>query len=327
MTVVKCYSQESICGQKEILFPIIKLLNFPSPKPGEKLDQDDVLTDLQWWIADELTQKNPSLKINRVFLALEDAQSLFGSGYKYILLASIVNQDGGIQLRLTLKSSCSDKVLAKTDVFLPYAFSNPEQVAQLARQAASTLSSLINIKEFELHERDANSYGLGGEFWGGRVGITVDKTLVKGQETQVQMKVIDCDGEVLRNKLISTERTIGGILTPATFTTNADGIATAKFRMTTDKKAIIVAQCKTENVQGCQDLYTGVEFIKGLEGIPIKIEVVFSEDETRTMKRATLPGIKIKGGEEYYRRTRKNDAEVLKPHRFSKPVLFNKCAV
>ena len=152
-TVVKCYSQqESICGQKEILFPTIKLLNFPSQTPGGKSEQDDMLTDLQFVIATELTQKNPSLQINRVFLALEDAQSFFGAGYKYILLASIINQDGGIQLRLTLKSSCSDKVLAKTDVFLPYAFfsENPEQAAQLARQAASTLSSLININEFEL---------------------------------------------------------------------------------------------------------------------------------------------------------------------------------
>ena len=300
MTVLKCYSQESECGQREVLFPTIKLLNFPTPKPGEKSDQDDVLTDLQFVMAGELTQKNPSLKINRVFMASEDAKSFFGNSYKYILLVSIVKQGGGIQLLLTLKSSCSDKVLAKTDVFLPYALitENPEQVTQLARQAASTLASLINIEEFELKERAAHNYGLGGENWGGRVDITVDKTLVKGQETQVQMKVIDCDGEVLKNKQISTNRTIGGVFTPAIFTTDADGIATAKFRMTSDKRAIIVALCKTENVQGCQDLYTGSEIIKGLGGNPIKIEIAFFQDETRTLKRATLPGIKVKGGEE-----------------------------
>src|SRR5687768_6790458 len=81
MTVVKCYSQgrESVCGQREILFPTIKLLNFPSPKPGGKSEQDDVLTDLQFAIATELTRKNPFLIINREFLTPEVAKSFFGT--------------------------------------------------------------------------------------------------------------------------------------------------------------------------------------------------------------------------------------------------------
>ncbi|HEX6332718.1 MAG TPA: hypothetical protein VFZ78_00750, partial [Flavisolibacter sp.] len=58
------------------------------------------------------------------------------------------------------------------------------------------------------------------------------------------------------------------------------------------------AQCETLNVMGCQDLYTGTAIIKGLGGAPVKVEIWYGQTETKTLKRATLPGIQVSGGQE-----------------------------
>lgn len=147
-----------------------------------------------------------------------------------------------------------------------------------------------------MNEREAKNYGLGGDLWDGYVEITMDKTLVKGEETRVVMKVVDCDGLVLKNKEISTAGTGGGIFTPAKFKTDNEGMAIVKFKMTTDKTAFVKASCETKNVWGCDDLYTGTEAVKGIEGAPVKVSINYEQDKTNTLKPIAPPGVDKKGG-------------------------------
>ena len=219
------------------------------------------------------------------------------SNYKYTIYGTIVQSSSDYVLRLWMQPACSNKIIAETEVrFQIY----PElDLDKITQQAAAQLGPQIKkVFDFELNERDTNGYGLGGDLWNGYIDINMENTLAKGEETRVVMKVVDCDGRVLHDKEISTAGTVGGIFTPAKFKTNGEGVAIVKFRMTTDKTAFVKASCETKNVWGCEDLYTGTEAVKGLAGTPIKVSVNYEQYETKTLKRATLPGIKITGGEE-----------------------------
>jgi hypothetical protein len=65
--------------------------------------------------------------------------------------------------------------------------------------------------------------------------------------------------------------------------------------MGSGKSAIIDAHHVYQKPYGCEGVKLGSTPIGG---IPIKVEVSYVQNETKTIKRATLPDIKIKGGEE-----------------------------
>ncbi|MGZ5210537.1 MAG: Ig-like domain-containing protein, partial [Kaistella sp.] len=87
--------------------------------------------------------------------------------------------------------------------------------------------------------------------------------------------------------------TTGGTVTPSTVTTDAAGKAKASFKMGSGKSAIIDAHHVYEKPYGCEYVKLGSTPIGG---IPVKVELSYIQNETRWIKRATLPGIKIKGG-------------------------------
>jgi hypothetical protein len=193
-------------------------------------------------------------------------------------------------------TTCSNKVLAQPEV--SFQMYPSWDAAQVAGEAVSKFNSLVNIETFEDDERDSENYGKGGDLWGGGIMITAEKKMVKGEEAPVTIRVVDCDNVVLSNKLISTNGTAGGVFNPATFKTNSNGTALVKFRLTADKAAVMKLQSEIKNVWGCPDLYTGSEVVTGIGGVPVKIEVDYFQDETKTVKRPTLPGVQIEGGEE-----------------------------
>ncbi|MFN2440123.1 MAG: hypothetical protein ABR503_13045 [Chitinophagaceae bacterium] len=285
------------CGDRTaIAFHKIEWLGIQKPEDPVLLEQWEKL-DILWpeiaYQFDKLNNKK-CLYVRQVGKGTQNSDVAV---FNYSIYGIVIQSASDYILKLWLQPSCSNKILAETEVrFQLYPVIDVDRITQ---QAAAQLGPLMNVIEnFESNERDSKNNGLGGDLWGGSIMITMDNALVKGEETRVIMRVVDCDHTVLKNKQISTEGTSGGVFTPAKFNTNADGTAIVKFKMTTDKTAIVKAACETKNVWGCQDLYTGTAAVKGIEGVPLKVSINYEQNETKTVKRATLPGIKIKGGED-----------------------------
>lgn len=290
---IKASAQEcKNCGERTAIgFHKIEWLGIQKPEDPVMLGQWEKLNDL--W--PEISYKFYQLFKNDKCLVID--QVIANNFFTYNIFGIIVKSTNDYFLKLWIQPVCSNKILAETAVhFQIYPVMDVDRISQ---QAVAQFGPLLKvIDDFEVKERNARNYGLGGDLLGGQIMITMDNKMAKGEETRVVMKVLDCDGTVLNNKEITTKGTSGGIFTPSKFMTDAEGTAIVKFKMLTDKTAIVKASCETKNVWGCTDLYTGSEVVEGIGGLPVKVSIHYEENETRTMKRATLPGIKIKGGEE-----------------------------
>lgn len=302
LSIVYANAQEcEPCGERTLVnFQEIEWLGIQKPEDSVMLNEWNKLNDNDlWYLIDQRIQQffleGSCLYIKTT--SNNPQRSAGAKNNKYTIYGTIIHASQDYVLRLFMHPACSNEVIAETEVrFQMYPFFD---IDKIATQAANQLvPQLLNVHDYEMRQRDTKNFGLGGDLSGGNIEITIDKKLVKGEETTVRMLVADCDGFILKNKEISTAGTSGGIFTPAKFNTGADGIAIVKFKMLTDKVAVINAACETKNVQGCQDLYTGSEVVKGIGGMPVKVSIEYDQFETRTMKRATLPGIEIKGGEE-----------------------------
>jgi len=279
------------CGKRDVFYRFHRMF-LEEPNDSILLVEFDKL-----YLLEELVVKN--LETSPVFHLVPVTEKTNYTGQHGYLLEGLLaySADKQYTLTLILSTTCSKKLLGQTEVsFQMYPSWDPEKVAA---EALQKLNAVANVQAFEDRERDSKKYGLGGDLWGGRIKVVSGQNkLVKGQETMVTVEVVDCDGLVLTNKPVSTQGTSGGVFTPASFTTNAKGEATVKFKLTTDQTAILKAQSEIKNVWGCQDLYTGTGIIKGISGTPVKIEIDFTQEETRTLKRPSIPGLKVQGGEE-----------------------------
>jgi hypothetical protein len=285
------------CGEHTaIAFQKIEWLEIQKPEDSALLEEWEKLEILWSEISYQLDQffKNDKCLSIRQTVRTTKTPNV-ASNYRYTIYGIILDYSSGYTLRLWMQPACSDKKIAEAEIqFQMYPFLDVDKITQ---QAAAQLGPQIKkIHDYELAERDSKNYGLGGDLSEGYIEITMDNKMVKGEETRVVMKVVDCDGQVLKNKEISTAGTVGGVFTPAKFKTDADGSAIVKFRMTTDKTAFIKAACETKNVWGCDDLYTGTEAVKGIAGAPFKVSINYEQNETHWVNRATLPGVKIAGG-------------------------------
>ena len=287
------------CGERTLVnFQQIEWLGIQKPEDSVLLNEWSKLEDL-WHLVTQRCEtffKDGScLFIKQTFRESQSAG--IQKNNKYTLYGTILPGASDYVLQLFMHPACSKEIVAQTEIhFQIYPFFDLDKIAT---QAANDLvPKLQNIYDFEQKQRRTKNYGFGGDLSGGHIEITMDKTLVKGEETQVELRVVDCDGELLKNRDISTAGTIGGIFTPAKFKTNSEGKATVKFKMLTNKTAFVKVSSEIKNVWGCDDLYTGTEAIKGLEGAPVKVTISYNQYETKIMRRATLPGVKIKGGDE-----------------------------
>ena len=294
---IKASAQEcQDCGERSAIgFQKIEWLGIQKPDDPVLLEQWEKL-DILW---SETAYQFDQLKVKcKIFRQTgKDTDNSDISNFNYRVFGIIHQSASDYVLKLWMQPSCSNQIIGEREVrFQLYPVLD---VDRITTEAAAQINSLVALIEaFEDKQRLSKNFGLGGDLWGGRIKITMPNKLAKGEEARVIMEVIDCDNLVLENKQITTVGTSGGVFTPSTFTTDSEGRAIVKFRMTTDKTAIVKAACETKNIWGCQDLYTGTEAIKGIGGAPIKVTVLYEQDETKTMKRATLPSIKISGGEE-----------------------------
>ena len=288
-----------LCGDRTLVnFQKIEWLGIEKPEDSVLLNEWNKLEDL-WWVilrrCEDFFPKGNCVELSPTFRNSEGGGG--AKNNKYTMYGTIVHVGGDYVLRLFIMPACSEEEIGSAEIrFQMYPFFDLDKIATEA--AHKIVPELLKIYEFERTRRASGNYGLGGDLSGGQIQINISKKMAKGEEKRIVLTVIDCDERPLRNRMISTAGTTGGIFTPATFKTDGEGKAIAKFKMTANKIAVLKASCETKNVWGCDDLYTGTAVVTAIDGAPVKVSINYQQNETRTLKRATLPGIEIKGGEE-----------------------------
>ena len=244
------------------------------------------------------------LKVGETYTNLPEGNiSEFGD---YYTTGYVKQQGDGYVMHIELQASCSRKVVAAATVQFQLLTSG--QMAQnIGQQAASQLTPLIDkIRKFELQERENNKYvalaTLGDD---DIIIIPKKRNLAQGEQTELDITLKDCDGKVLPNREIlfgagsisgmAITGTLGGTVTPSNVTTDANGKAKATFKMGADRSAVINAHHLFNLPTGCPYAKVGSTPIGT---IPVKVELDYYQNESKTTKRITLPGIKIKGGNE-----------------------------
>ena len=291
LTCFNSIAQQAAC-KKPFLFYLFEQVDVQEPEDAAHREKYAKIAVLKNKVQ-ELVLSNPSF----VVVPFTNFKELKRFGQGYILVGSVQYDRGGKDYRfyLTLMATCGTPIV---DVQAPFQLYGDWEPEGMASAAIKGLFEKVDIHKWELNERASKNVGLGGFYRGGEITLVMDRGLMKGQSTNVLVRVVDCDGQSLPNKKITTTGTTGGTFTPSTFTTNDNGSALVKFTKTGDKMAIAKAQCETNNVSACKDQYTGTALVAGIEGTPVRIDIDYFENTWQSLKRATLPGVKITGGEE-----------------------------
>jgi hypothetical protein len=253
-----------------------------------------------------LVEEKEIAKVGLTYTNLPPAGDVSRFG-NYLITGSVRQQDSGYIMNIELQAACSRKVVASASV--PFqASTSSEYMTSIAYQAASQLSPLIEkIKQFELKERnESDIISLDDNFAESIIIKPKKRNLAAGEQTGLEISLKDCDGTPLPNrKIVFTNGslngiqisagTTGGTVLPESVITDANGKAKATFKMGNQKTAMIEAYHIYEKPYGCESVKLGSTPIGGA---PVKVEISYLQNETRTVQRATLPGIKISGGEE-----------------------------
>jgi alpha-1,2-mannosyltransferase len=144
-------------------------------------------------------------------------------GVDYLVEGAITGGPGAYTVSVSLEDAVTRAVIATGSA----TFATAEQGLAATEQAARQLTPALNeIRAYQQRLRDA----------GGNVAIlaalavTPERQSVKvGESTPVKLALGDCDGQPLKDRTLEL-RASGGTLTPATVTTDAQGLATVTFR-------------------------------------------------------------------------------------------------
>lgn len=253
-----------------------------------------------------LNEESEILKVGETYTNLPPSGDVSRFG-NYITTGYVEKSGDGYVMHMEIQTACSRKTVVSADVsFQPSASS--QNSINIGQQAAAQLSPLIEkIKQFELKERQENvKVALDGGLEDAIIIKPKKRNLASGEQTELEISFKDCDGQPLANREIVFTRaslngmpisagTTGGAVTPSTVITDGNGKAKASFKMGSAKTAIINAHHIFSNPNGCENVKLGSTPIGG---VPIKVEVNYIQNEIHTLNRATLPGVKIKGGAE-----------------------------
>ncbi|MGI8601112.1 MAG: hypothetical protein ACR2KB_17800 [Chitinophagaceae bacterium] len=229
-----------------------------------------------------------------------DISKLGNYRYDYITTGAVQKQGIGYVVILQLQTACSRKPVAS--VSIPFEANAATDFGNIGQQAANRLSPLIDkIKEFELKEREENStVALGNDGLNKRITITPKKKkLAIGEETEIELTMVDCDGQPLKDRDISfaattlkgfaIKSTTGGKVTPSVVKTDINGKAKAVFKMGSGSSAIINAHYLFTKPNCSEHAKIGSYPIGGT---PVMVELYYNQDETKTLKAPSLTGIK-----------------------------------
>lgn len=210
--------------------------------------------------------------------------------YDYIVTGSVQQQGTSYVVNLQIQNACNRNTIASVSI----PFQATSEYKSIGEQAANRLSPLIGkINEYEFNEREENSkVALGNNGLDNRIQIKPKKNkLASGEETEIELTMLDCDGNPLKDREISfsassvsgfaIKGTTGGKVTPSRVTTDMNGKAKAIFKMGSDNTAIINAHYLFAKPNCSEYAKIGTYPIGG---IPVMVEVVYSRDETTTRK-------------------------------------------
>jgi hypothetical protein len=240
----------------------------------------------------------------------------------YLITGTVTQSGNNCSMHLELQTTCGRKKVAAADI--PFnSSSDPNYIEQIAHQAASQLSPLIDkINAFAKKEREEN-VKVAYSNWGIE-SITIKpkkRKLASGEETEIEISMKDCDGYVLANRRIDFSKgsingmpingTTGGTVTPSVVTTDGQGKAKAKFKMGGAKTAIIAAHYLFNRPSGCLDAMIGS---CAINGVPIKVSIEYELEqqinvETKIEASSQAGSIKLAPGAEntwfnrYYKTT------------------------
>lgn len=193
------------------------------------------------------------------------------SKYGDYLLTGVITANGTeCKLHAEIQTSCSRKIVAIADISFSLS-SVSGNVSGIAQQLVNQFSPLSQkIRQFELDERTRDkSLSLFQTSSGEPIKITPDKeTLKAGESTSFTIELRDCDGKPLAGREIrfagsnfeglKVPATIGGTVSPASVTTDANGKARATFTLTGGShEALIAAYSPGKNVKGCESMFYG----------------------------------------------------------------------
>ncbi|MGC4100546.1 hypothetical protein [Ferruginibacter sp.] len=201
----------------------------------------------------------------------------------YLVTSTVTGNGEKNTMVMEIQGACDRKTIARSEVTFSW-HDDPAALQKAGEQAAAQLmpvsEKIMNYAK-EMRETDMR-YMLSGS--GGQLKIKPKKTkLGIGEETEVEVQAIDCDGYLLKNRRISFKREMlngfaingaeGGVITPSVVTTDAQGKAKVKFRLTrTDGNAVIHGHFIGFNPSGCNDVLFGTAYI-GI--VPVKIELSY----------------------------------------------------
>jgi hypothetical protein len=201
----------------------------------------------------------------------------------FLVSSTITGTGDNSRMVMEIQSACDRKTVARSEVAFSWK-DKPGALQKAGEQAAAQLMPMSEkIMDYARNLRETNTnYMLGGSR--GEIRIKPLKTkLGVGEETDVEIQVIDCDGYLLKNRKVSFTRgmlngipvngTEGGIVTPSTVTTDEQGKAKVKFKLTrADGTATIYAHFSGLNPSGCNDVVFGSAHIGS---IPVEIELSY----------------------------------------------------
>ena len=226
----------------------------------------------------------------------------------YLITGSVIPSGTGYLMHFELQTACSRNKVAAADIpFHPS--SDAAYMEKIAHQAAAQLSPLTDkITDYSKKQREADNK-IAYSNWGSE-SITIKpkkKRLAAGEETEIEITMKDCDGYALGNRQVDFSKssingmpirgTTGGTVTPAVVTTDANGKAKAKFKMGSDKKAMIAAHYLFNRPSGCPDAMIGSYPVNS---IPIKVVAEYDIDNDITFApEVNLGGFQSDGGQEH----------------------------
>ncbi len=324
---LSCLSQQcGNCGQR----PSVALYDLDVQVPQPELKGEKTQGWLEWqqlyWMARHLhsaLNKNNAacvrftqpasndddvLKVGLTYANLP-AVNTDVSQYGNYIVTGLINKGGDAYvMHVEIQSACTRKKVASADV--PFQSSaESSNTIRIANEAAARLSPLIEkIKKFELDERAENKKFAMAENID-LIKITPAKTkLVTGQQTDFTLELKDCDGTALAGREIvftsdnigggNMPGTTGGFVTPSKVITDANGKATANFKMTaiSGNPAIINAHTITQTPQTCAGVLFGDAQIDAMPSY--KIVVSFSKTLlTELNMNSNEDGVVMKSGE------------------------------
>jgi hypothetical protein len=199
----------------------------------------------------------------------------------YLITSTVTGTGENSRMVLEIQTSCDRKTVASTEVSFSWS-DGPDALEKAGHQAALQLMPLEEkIMDYAKRMRETNNlYMLSGK--NAEIKIKPKKTkLGVGEETEVDIQAIDCDGYLLKNRKIVFTRgslngmvingTEGGVVSPSTVITDEQGKAKVKFKLTrADGNATIYAHFLGLNPAGCNDVVFGRAHIGG---IPVQVSL------------------------------------------------------